>query len=962
VVTVIGLGDGSLLEALERRAPGTKVLALEPSADAARSVLVLPRVASWRQSGRLVYLAGPDFTGAENAWRIFPSRLEVAPPILLHPSAAGAADAARALAVCKKIVFGALANARARRRFAPRYLLNSIRNLPAIVAGRDVRALTRIAPGAPAVITGAGPSLDASLPELARLADRALIVATDTSLRPLLAHGIVPHLVVGLDPSDANGRHLLSLPPCSKTWLVAESALDPRAIAAFAERTFWFRVAPHQPWPWYNEQGVDVGRLEVWGSVLTGAFQVACLAGCDPIVMLGSDLSFPAGRPYARGTTYEFDWALAAAEGTPVEETWRMQLTGRNDIRLIRDVTGADTRTTGAMLQFRDWMVAQARKSGRRVVNASGAGMLFGSGVEQGLLADLLTGPVALPSIESIGKLASSASRPAIAQKLRALQTELVNDDSGVWPLSAWKEFSGEGFDQAAVGSALGDAVHELERRGTTSASQPQESRPARMGRFTRESLTRLPEAAARLRAGLAGDPLPDAIETPIVPEQRAEILREAFALLQGICAEASASSDVSALRDLSIPGHYAVSTAYAWPQATRWAIQTFEALLGRAWSSGVSRSPTPLFGGAVRLAALTHPGRRSPMPAMAARACTTLAEQWLRCVSGLGSHAAALRGSFMRAMVSVEPLDLADPRWARSATGTFVTTAGDGGTAPHPAELRRVLVRPRVLTENGLDRSIVSYSAPRGVVCVTPYAKESFVVAPDGCLETHLQWPRPIVGELPWGSHGAVAWGNGLSRWPDQTVSRPYVMHRRHASDQAIVEELSVRPSIGAWWNGRLYFNCFPTPVDSWVGLASWIPGEAATREVPDKLFHGMFPAKDGLELHPCEWIPGKGYCRRPQSHGWLRSLTGNLTEFALTDKGTASSVAESSPWRATAYPDADLIVLESCDGQRLELTCHYPLRIAWCAQTLVVSTGERELFLFEDLGHALDDALRSR
>ena len=118
---------------------------------------------------------------------------------------------------------------------------------------------------------------------------------------------------MALDPSEINGRHLLDLPAHAGTWLVAESALDPRATAAFHGRTLWFRVAPHQPWPWLKTHGIDVGRLDVWGSVLTGAYQVAMLAGCDPIVMVGADLSYPGGRPYVRGTTYEFNWAWAAA-------------------------------------------------------------------------------------------------------------------------------------------------------------------------------------------------------------------------------------------------------------------------------------------------------------------------------------------------------------------------------------------------------------------------------------------------------------------------------------------------------------------------------------------------------------------------------------------------------------------------------------------------------------------------
>ena len=47
----------------------------------------------------------------------------------------------RAARVMKDILFGARANARRAGEFAPRYLVNSLRNAPAIAAGHDVRAL-----------------------------------------------------------------------------------------------------------------------------------------------------------------------------------------------------------------------------------------------------------------------------------------------------------------------------------------------------------------------------------------------------------------------------------------------------------------------------------------------------------------------------------------------------------------------------------------------------------------------------------------------------------------------------------------------------------------------------------------------------------------------------------------------------------------------------------------------------
>ena len=75
------------------------------------------------------------------------------------------------------------------------------------------------------------PSLDRNLGEIVEHRRRALVVAADTALRPLLAAGVQPDLVVGVDPSEANARHLTDLSSCPGTWLVAEGSLDPVALA-----------------------------------------------------------------------------------------------------------------------------------------------------------------------------------------------------------------------------------------------------------------------------------------------------------------------------------------------------------------------------------------------------------------------------------------------------------------------------------------------------------------------------------------------------------------------------------------------------------------------------------------------------------------------------------------------------------------------------------------------------------
>jgi len=329
LLVVIGLGEGHLLDLLEARAWSTRVLALEPDPRVARSFRSRRDWSGWIDSGRLLYLVDPDYAGADQAWRIFPATFETH-IYLVHPSIerAPGPGAVRAARVTRDILFGVRANADARRRFAPRYLVNSLRNLGSIANGQDVRGLKDVFAGMPAVITGAGPSLDHAIPELTGVADRAVIIATDTTMRPMLNAGLAPQLVVGLDPSAPNARHFRALPDTAGAWLIAESALDPVAVDAVDGRVFWFRAATHHPWPWYLEFGIDVGKLDVWGSVLTAAFQVAVLAGCDPIVLVGADLAFTDDRPYCRGTTYELDWASLQPDQHSIVEEFHLGARG----------------------------------------------------------------------------------------------------------------------------------------------------------------------------------------------------------------------------------------------------------------------------------------------------------------------------------------------------------------------------------------------------------------------------------------------------------------------------------------------------------------------------------------------------------------------------------------------------------------------------------------------------------
>lgn len=380
VLFVVGLGGGQLLTALDRRGWKGRVVALEPAET--RTGVAAPGV---------TVLRGPAYDGLDRV--VLDVDPDVEQPVIVGDPALMRRrrdEVVRATRLVMKAWFGARANQEARRRFAGPYLLNTLRNLAAIAAGRDAGVLAGAFAGVPAIVVAAGPSLDAALPDIAAARDRALILAVDTAARPLLGAGIAPDLIVALDPSEANATHLDDLPPCPATPLVAEGSLDPTALAGFRGRTLFFRVADHHPWPWLRQIGLDRQPLRAWGSVLTTAFDLALTMGADPIVFVGADLAFTAGRPYARGTTFEEEWRRALAWGQSLTSSWAERVAAWPET-LESGVDGGSVRTAPHLQAFRDWIAAEAARAiGRRVVNATGAGILMGEALHQQSIAATL--------------------------------------------------------------------------------------------------------------------------------------------------------------------------------------------------------------------------------------------------------------------------------------------------------------------------------------------------------------------------------------------------------------------------------------------------------------------------------------------------------------------------------------------------------------------------------------------
>jgi hypothetical protein len=382
----------------------------------------------------------------------------------------------QAQALVDRVRSEAQSNHAARQAHAGPYLLHTLRNVGAIASEGDAAALDGAGRGVPAILVGAGPSLDRAIPILRQLQHSAFIIAVDTASTPLFHAGVTPHIVVAVDPAEQNSRHLTELPHSTDTWLVTEGSIDPLAIECFAGRTFFFRVSDHQPWPWLQSQGRTVGLLRAWGSVLTTAFDLALRMDCDPIAFVGADLAFTENRLYARGVTYEHDWRRRLHYGMGLRRQW-IEAIDRWPRLTAPDVNGAETRTAAHLVAFRDWLVEQMRREkGRTFINATGAGILHGAGVN--VTPDDLPG--LLPSRKSkLAGLVRGRYRPFKGQALLAAARTLLHSAEGahVDPVvERWEAFA-PGLSRNRIVEALKGAV-------TLAPSDPGTLAPSDPGTF----------------------------------------------------------------------------------------------------------------------------------------------------------------------------------------------------------------------------------------------------------------------------------------------------------------------------------------------------------------------------------------------------------------------------------------------------------------------------------------------
>lgn len=247
-------------------------------------------------------------------------------------------------------------------------------NLPVYASRPGVEVLQHRARGYPAILIAAGPSLARNIDQLHALQDRAILIAVQTVFKTLLARGIRPHFVTSLDYHEISAQFFHDVNPSAETILVAEPKAAWQVFDAFPGRTHLLHNE------WYDDlmraSAPRRGVIKAGSTVAHLSFYLAEYLGCDPIILVGQDLSFCEGLYYPPGMPIERVWQPELHRFYTIEmKQWERIIRARNTLRPVKDIHGRAAYTDEQMFTYAEQFQSDFAASPVRVIHAVEGGI-----------------------------------------------------------------------------------------------------------------------------------------------------------------------------------------------------------------------------------------------------------------------------------------------------------------------------------------------------------------------------------------------------------------------------------------------------------------------------------------------------------------------------------------------------------------------------------------------------------
>ena len=238
--------------------------------------------------------------------------------------------------------------------------------------------------GRTAILISAGPSLQRNLHLLddPSIRERAVIVAVQTMLKPLLERGIKPHFITALDHHEISKRFYEGLTESEVSGV--RLVLEPKANAAITE-AFPGEIVCAREAQLDELLGPklarDMGLLPAGATVAHLNYYLAKYLGCTNIVLIGQDLGFTDGQYYSAGASIHQVWSGELSEHRTLEMfEWERIARMKSLLRTKKDIYGrpifTDEQMSTYIAQFQsDFQEDTESNKDLRIINATEGGV-----------------------------------------------------------------------------------------------------------------------------------------------------------------------------------------------------------------------------------------------------------------------------------------------------------------------------------------------------------------------------------------------------------------------------------------------------------------------------------------------------------------------------------------------------------------------------------------------------------
>jgi hypothetical protein len=193
---------------------------------------------------------------------------------------------------------------------------HTLANLKPILEDPGIISFKDLFKGKPAIVVAAGPSLNKNINLLKEASSKALLICVDAALKPLLHAGIRPHLVTTTERTEGTVDFYTNLSGLEEIFFIYFTVLHPNVYRVYkGPKIIASRYQAFSDW-----LSLDPGSLDGGPVVGNYAFMIAETFGCNPILMVGEDLSFkPSGATHVKGMVFgtqeEYRDDMAEVEG-----------------------------------------------------------------------------------------------------------------------------------------------------------------------------------------------------------------------------------------------------------------------------------------------------------------------------------------------------------------------------------------------------------------------------------------------------------------------------------------------------------------------------------------------------------------------------------------------------------------------------------------------------------------------